>query len=118
MATAEKLYFTSPDPNHFPLEGVRVAPNEGSFPTDAMVDVETDTHFLTFAIRPKNGVSREYAIALVDAIPPLAHGDLKDVYVENDVIKRDQEFRLRSKRTRLANQAFRALRIMSNIESL
>jgi hypothetical protein len=117
MTMTEGIYFTSPDPDYIFGEGVRVAPNEGNFPTDATVHVETDTHFLEFSIEPKNETETEYVIALVDSLPPLPRAT-DDIIVEGDILKKNQHFTLVSHGSNMATQSFKAMRILSNIEKL
>lgn len=118
MSTSERIYFTSPDPDYIFEEGARVAPNDGDFPTDATVHVETDTHFLEFGIEPKNEEETEFVIALVDSLPPLPNSDHDIVIVEGDVLKKNQEFTLISTGSNMAAQSFRAMRILSNVEQI
>jgi len=118
MAMTERLYFTSPDPDFMFSDGARVAPNEGSFPTDAIVHVETETHFLEFTIAPKVDQPAEYMITLKDALPPLGETRDEALIVAGDILKKSQDFTLISQQSGIARQSFRAMRILANIEGL
>lgn len=116
MNITERMYVTSPDPEYI-TDGARVAPNEGSFPVDASIQVETESHFLAFDIEPKSTDETEYAITLIDAIPPLMD-EAEKVIVEGDVLIKDREFILISQGKHIAAQAFRAVRIQTNVEQI
>ena len=68
MSRTEQFYITMPESHPTANEGKRVAPNEGNFPVDAVVNVFTDDdHLLTFRMFKKGPFEKEYLIALVDA---------------------------------------------------
>lgn len=119
MSISERFFITMPPEIPTFKEGVRVAPNEGSFPVDATVHVLTeDNYFLTFNILPKGPAQKDHLISLVDSEPPLSSRPVyeKEIYVQNDIIVKGQEFVLDSSFPILSQTAFKAMRIFSNIE--
>lgn len=121
MSHTERILKTiSPDnPRLYP--GVRVAPNEGTFPTDATVFVETeDGHDMIFKMYPKGPSQADYLISLVYSEPPISGNNLmeKEVYVKNDVMKKGETFQLDSAFPILAQTAFVALSIQADVETI
>jgi hypothetical protein len=116
MATTETYFFTSPDPDFIFEEGPRVDPNQGGFPTDASVHVETETHYLEFDIQPKDVDGKEFFIALTHSLPPLAEAAYDTLVVEGDVLKKDSPFRLLATGSHMATQSFKIIRILANVE--
>jgi len=122
MSKTERIYFTSPDPDYFFEEGAMVAPNDGKFPIDATIQVETESHFLEFGIVPKNEDESEFAIELTYAVPALSDSPTdtngENLIVEGDVLRKAQPFTVASPGSRMAVHSFRALKIFTNVEVL
>lgn len=119
MKMSETIFFASPHPDYIFDEGARVAPNLEGFPADAIIYVETESHFLEFGIEPKPANETGFVIMMVDSLPPLSETlSGKTVCVEGDILKKSQEFALVSVGSSMARQAFKAVRIISNIEGL
>jgi hypothetical protein len=119
MNTSETIFFASPNPDYIFGDGARIAPNQEGFPVNAIIYVETESHFLEFGIKAKSVNQTGFAITLVDCLPPLpCVNDVDTLVVEGDILKKSQEFRLISYQPTMATQAFKALRILSNVEGL
>jgi len=125
MSLTERFYVTMPEDIPTFTEGVRVAPNEGSFPVDATVYVQArdkndDEYLLTFAIQPKGPSEKDHLITLVDSEPPLSEGPLypRETFVKDDIIIQGRDFTIDSAFPILSQTAFRAMRIFSNVEQI
>jgi len=118
MNNSEKIYITTPAESNNFLPGVRVAPNEGNFPIDALVKVVTEEHVLTFAVQPKVDTGG-FKLALTDALPPISDAPFgpEEVFVDGDKIIKGREFSLTTTGPILAQKAFNAATILANIES-
>lgn len=120
MPQSERYFSINPESNSQRTEGLRVAPNEKLFPTEATVYVETDDgHEFTFKMFPKGPQQSEYLISLMASEPPITETtpEEKEIYVRGDMIRRGEMFYLDSAEPVLtiASAAFRALRITANI---
>lgn len=118
MLRTESYFIALPEDVPVFNDGVRVAPNEGTFPLDATVKVWTeDEHMLTFQIVPKAPARTDFLISLVESDPPLSEDGISenDIYVEEDKLIKGREFWLASAVSGLAKRAFVAAAITSNV---
>lgn len=121
MSRTEQFYITMPESHPTANEGKRVAPNEGNFPVDAVVNVFTDDdHLLTFRMFKKGPFEKEYLIALVDAKPPITEQPIyeKEIYVMGDKIIEGREFHLGAPLPVMSQTAFTAMNIFANVEKM
>ena len=112
----ENRYVISSNPNFREQGFARFDANTPDMPKGAIVDVVTDNNVLTFAQLPKAASSEEYVLKLVGAVPPLPPEIQMGAIVEGGILKKQERFTLRLQSSHLAEQAFRAISIWTNME--
>lgn len=104
---------------HF-AEVTRIAPNERVFPKGTLVNIlTTDHHFLEFEILPKGPSQDDHLMTLIRSEPPIYENapHEKEVYVDDDILAKDRDFRLSSALPVLTQTVFRVLALEANISN-